>query len=270
MSLRGGARVYWRMVVAGYRRQWQYKAAMVAGMLTNSVFGLVRGAVMLAAVGSAGGFGGYDAGSVGAYVWFSQALLGAVLFADSGSQLAERVRDGDIVVEFLRPVDIQFGCLAQDLGRSVCTLLPRGLPTLAVGLLTFGLTLPTTPSSYLLGLPSVLLAAAISSLTLFATSMIGFWVVETRGIHALHTVLGSFLAGLFVPVHLFPEWLRVVAAATPFPSMLQAPVDVLSGRVAGAGALQVVGVQLFWVLAVALTGRVLLAAGRRTLEVQGG
>ncbi|MEV0358678.1 ABC-2 family transporter protein [Nocardia sp. NPDC050697] len=268
---RGATAAYRRLAVAGFRRQWQYKLALFAGMFTNSVFGLLRGAVMLAAVGSAGSFGGYDAAGIGAYVWLSQALLGAVLFTDSGAELGERVRSGDIAVDFLRPVDLQLATLAGDLGRATCTLLPRGLPTLAVGALVYGgLELPGTPLTYLLGLVSVLLGTAISSLTLFATALVGFWVVETRGIRTLHQVLGSFLAGLFVPVHLFPGWLGAIAAATPFPSVLQAPVDVLSGRVTGAAALAVLGVQVCWLLVMVALGQALLAAGRRKLEVQGG
>ncbi|WP_067659333.1 ABC transporter permease [Nocardia harenae] len=271
LSGRGAAAVYWRLAGAGFRRQWQYKLALFAGMFTNSVFGLLRGAVMLAAIGSAGSFGGYDAGSIAAYVWLSQALLGAVLFSDSGVELGERVRSGDIAVDFLRPVDLQLATVAGDLGRATCTLLPRGLPTLAVGALVYGgLALPDDPVAYLLGLPSVLLGTAISSLTLFCAALAGFWVVETRGIRTLHQVLGSFLAGLFVPVHLFPGWLGAIAAATPFPSVLQAPVDVLSGRVTGAAALGVVGVQVFWLLVTAALGQALLGAGRRKLEVQGG
>lgn len=269
-DLPGTAKVYWRLVVAGFRRQWHYKLAMFAGLFTNCVFGFVRAAVMVAAVGSTGGFAGYDAGSIGAYVWISQGLLGALQFMAAELELAERIRTGDIVVDFLRPVDIQLSNLAADIGRAACTLIPRGLPSLVIGSLTFGLVLPGTPESYLLGALSVLCAAAISFLALFALTMAGFWVVETRGIRTLYQTCGPFLAGLFVPVHLFPDWLRGLALATPFPSMLQAPVDVLSGRVAGWEAVHVVGAQVFWLLVMMALGRVLLAAGRRKLEVQGG
>lgn len=270
LDMRRSSAVYWYLAVAGFRRQWQYKLAMFAGLFTNCVFGFVRAAVMVAAVGTAGGFGGYDAASIGAYVWISQGLLGAVQFMGPSSELRERIRTGDIAIDFLRPVDVQFGYLAADLGRAVCTLVPRGVPSILVGSLTFGLAMPTTPWPYLLGSISVVLAVAVSFLCLFAVATAGFWVVETRGIEILHRTCGVFLAGLAVPIHAFPDWLRTVANATPFPSILQAPVDVLSGRVLGIDALQVVGVQLFWVVAIGALGRLLLRAGRRTLEVQGG
>ncbi|WP_327148063.1 ABC transporter permease [Nocardia sp. NBC_01329] len=270
LDLRGTAGVYRRLLVAGFRRQWHYKLAMFAGLFTNCVFGFVRASVMVAAIGATGGFAGYDAGSIGAYVWISQGLLGAMQFMAAEIELAERVRTGDIAIDFLRPVDVQLGNLAADLGRALCTLIPRGIPSLLIGSLTFGLVLPTAPGPYLLGALSILLAAAISYLSLFALTMIGFWVVETRGFRSLYQTAGTFLAGLFVPVHIFPDWLRAIAESTPFPSMLQVPVDVLSGRATGWDAAALVGTQIFWLLVVGALGRVMLAAGRRKLEVQGG
>lgn len=262
--------VYAQLVRAGFRRQSQYKLAMFAGLFTNCVFGFVRAAVMLAAVRATGDFGGYNEGSIGAYVWLSQGLLGAMQFMGPPLDLADRVKNGDIAIDFLRPVDVQFGYLAGDLGRAACTILPRGVPSVLIGVFTFGLVLPGTPLPYLLGAVSVLLAVAISFLCLFAVALIGFWVVETRGLRVLYQVSGTFLAGLFVPVHMFPGWLRTIAQATPFPSILQSPIDVLSGRITGMAAVSVVAVQVCWVLVVGGLGRILLAAGRRKLEVQGG
>ncbi len=265
-----GLAVYVHLAKAGFRRQSQYKLAMFAGLFTNCVFGFVRAAVLIAAVRSAGEFGGYTEGSVAAYVWISQGLLGATQFMGPPLELVERVKNGDIAIDFLRPVDVQFAYLAADLGRAVCTFGPRVVPSVLVGMLTFGLTMPTTPAALALGTASVVLAVIISFLCLFAVTLIGFWVVETRGLRVLYQTCGTFLAGLFVPVHMFPDWLHAIAHATPFPSILQSPVDILSGRVGGSGAVAVVVVQLFWVLVIGVLGRVLLAAGRHRLEVQGG
>ncbi|MFE3544366.1 ABC transporter permease [Nocardia sp. NPDC059177] len=262
--------VYWTLARAGFKRQAQYKLAMFAGLFTNCVFGFVRAAVLVAAVRAAGDFGGYDEGTIGAYVWLSQALLGATQFMGPPIDLVERIKTGDVAIDFLRPVDVQLSYLAGDMGRAACTFLPRGVPSILIGAATFGLSMPTTPVAYLLGVLSVLLAVALSFLCLFAVALIGFWVVEIRGIRVLYQIVGTFLAGLFVPVHMFPCWLQAIARATPFPSILQAPIDTLSGRVAGMEALCTVAAQGFWVLVIGLLGRVMLRAGQRRLEVQGG
>ena len=51
----------------GFRRQSAYRLAMVAGLCTDVVFGVIRAAILFAALDSAGGsIAGYDQGSVGA------------------------------------------------------------------------------------------------------------------------------------------------------------------------------------------------------------
>ncbi|RMI32999.1 ABC transporter permease [Nocardia stercoris] len=243
---------------------------MYAGMVTNIVFGLVRASVMVAAVRATTTFGGYNGTSIGAYVWLSQGLLGALGVMGPPLDIVDRIKNGDVAVDFLRPVDLQFFYLSTDFGRACCTLLLRGIPSAAAGLVTLQLVLPHGPAPYLLGTVSVALAVTISILLLFAVGLSGFWLIETRGIRLLYQIVATFLAGLFVPVHLFPSWLHTAAMLTPFPSLLQGPIDILSGRATGGVALAILAQQVVWaVLALAL-GRVLLRAGRRKLEVQGG
>ncbi|WP_040805886.1 ABC transporter permease [Nocardia concava] len=267
--MRSDVGVYWQLVKAGFRRQSHYRLAMLAGLITNLVFGFVRAAVLMAAVRANSGFGGYTQGTIGAYIWLSQGLLGAIAFWTL-PDIVERIRTGDVAIDFLRPIDIQFAHLAEYLGRAVYSLIPRGVPSILVGVLTFGLAFPTTAGPYVLGGISLLLAMALSFLSMFAVSLAGFWLIETRGLRALHMICGTFLAGLFAPLSLFPGWLRAIAYATPFPSMLQWPIDVLSGRTAGFAAMEIVVVQCFWLLVLIGVGQLLLRAGRRKLEVQGG
>lgn len=263
---------YWKLCVASFHRQTQYRLALLAGLATNVMFGFIRASILYAAVDSAGGtLGSYDKGSVGAYVWISQGLLGAVHLGMGVDEVSERIRSGDIAIELVRPVDIQLGYLAADLGRAAFSFLPRGVPSVLVGALTFGLVMPSSVLPYALGLVSIALAVAVSFLVRFVfVSLPGFWLVETRGLSTLYVVSCTFLAGLYVPVSIFPDWLRTVAQWTPFPSMLQTPVDVLSGRIVGSEALLAVAVQLCWLVVALAAGWAVLAAARQKLVVQGG
>jgi ABC-2 type transport system permease protein len=263
-------RAYLQLAQAGFRRYSTYRLAIFAGIFTNSVFGFIRAGVMFAAIAAAGGtLVGYDNQEASTYVWLGQALLAPVgLFI--WTELADRIRDGEIAVDLARPIDLQLGWWAADLGRALFQLLARGLPPLVIGALSVGLAVPASWTAYPLGLISVVLAVSISFLLRFAVNLIGFWTVDVRGFLGLYFLLITPLCGLFVPVHLFPEPWRTITYATPFPAMFQSPIDVLSGRVLDGAALALVGGQVLWLVILTIAARVVLWRATRRLVVQGG
>ncbi len=269
--MRATVRVYWRLLVAGFRRQSAYLLAAFGGLVANTTFGLLKVAILFATVRAAGGeLGGYDVALMSTYIWVSQGLLGSVnLFGRI--DIAERIKDGDVAVDFLRPLDVQAAAFTTEVGKSLFNLIPRGLPSVLIGGLVVGMALPDRPAAYLLGAVSVLLGITLSAATVYAwVAAPGFWLVETRGLQLLYMVVSGFLAGLFVPIWIFPGWLQAVAQATPFPAMLMYPVDIISGRADAAGSALLIGIQVAWLVGIAALGQALTRAGRRHLEVQGG
>lgn len=269
--MRATIRTYWRILAAGFRRQSAYLLAAFGGLVANTTFGVLKVALLFATVRASGGeLQGYDVALMSTYIWVSQGLLGSVnLFGRI--EIADRIKDGTIAVDFLRPLDVQGAAVATEVGKSLFALIPRGVPSVLIGALLVGMALPDSAASYGLGLVSMLLGIVVSAATVYVlVAAPGFWLVETRGLQILYMVVSGFLAGLFVPIWLFPGWLQAVAQATPFPSMLMYPVDILSGRADVSGALVLVGIQAAWLAGVLAAGQVLTRAGRRHLEVQGG
>lgn len=263
-------RIYWRLLVAGIRQQATYRLAALGGLVANTTFGFLKVAMLFATVRAAGGeVRGYDIGAMSAYVWLSQGLLGSINL-HGRTDLADRVKNGSVAIDFLRPLSLQAASITTEVGRAIFALIPRGVPSVVIGAAVVGMSMPTAVMPYLLGTVSLLLAITVSFATAYLVAVAGFWLVETRGVQILYMVVSGFLAGLFVPISLFPDWLRIAARATPFPSMLMYPIDVLSGRVVGVPAYGLVGEQVGWLAAVALAGLALTRSGRRKLEVQGG
>ncbi|MFW6204871.1 MAG: ABC transporter permease, partial [Actinomycetota bacterium] len=91
-----------------------------------------------------------------------------------------------------------------------------------------------------------------------------------RGVMTLYVLTSGLLSGHLLPVHWFPGWLAAVAHATPFPSIIQAPIDVVTGRAHGLAAATVIGIQVAWLAVLLGAGRLVFAAGARKLVVQGG
>ncbi len=144
-------RTYRRLLVAGFRRQSTYRLAALGGLVANTTFGLLKVAILFATVRAAGGeLNGYDVGSISAYIWISQGMLGSVNL-NGRTDIATRIKDGGVVVDFLRPLDVQAASIATEVGQSVFALIPRGLPTVSIGIFVVGMTVPGSPAGYLLG-----------------------------------------------------------------------------------------------------------------------
>ena len=244
--------------------------ATAAGVFTNTVFGFIRASIMFAAIGTAGGeLGGYTMLQAATYVWLGQALL-APIEAFGTREVSQRVHQGDIAVDLLRPTGFLGLHYAQKLGRSGFLMLGRGVPPLVVGALVTGLALPEDPLSYLLGALSLLLAITVAFLADMMVNLAAFWLVETRGLTVVYTATMNLLSGFLIPIVWFPDWLLAIARATPFPSMIQTPIDTLSGRVPPEEAAGLLAVQAGWAALLGLAAWAMLRAGTRSLEVQGG
>ena len=261
---------YVELAKAEFRRYSTYRAATLAGIFTNSVFGFIRLGVLLAAIAAAGGtLGGYGPQEASTYVWLGQAFLAPVAMY-AWSDLADRVRTGEIAVDLARPLDLQLSWWVRDLGRAAFALPTRGLAPLLVGALTVGVALSETWTSYPLGLVSLLLGVSVSFLCRYGMNLVAFWTLDVKGFLNLYILVLGLLSGFYLPVHVFPGWLQALAFASPFPAMFQAPIDVMSGRVIGPAAWQVIAGQAGWVIGLIVLTRVVLWRATRRLVVQGG
>ena len=263
-------RGYLELARAELHRHSTYRLAIVAGVFTNTVFGFLRVGVLFAAIQAAGGdLAGYGFRQAATYVWLGQALLAPIAMY-AWSDVADRVRTGEIAIDLARPVDLQLSYWARDLGRAALALPTRGLPPLVLGALLMGLAYPSHWTAYPLGLLSLLLGISVSFLCRYGVNLISFWTLDVTGYLNLYTLALGLLSGFYLPVHVFPDWLLRIAYASPFPAMFQSPIDVLSGRVGGLAAVEVLAVQLAWLVGLLVLTRVVLWRGTRRLVVQGG
>lgn len=255
---------------AGFRRWSAYRHAALAGVFVNTVFGVIKLSILLGVARSAGGtVAGYDPASLSTYSWVSQGLI-AIVVIFGWTELADRVRTGDIAVDLARPVDLQLAWLAADLGRAAWGLLSRFAVPVAFGAALFGFHWPSDPTALGLLPVSVFLAVVVSFGARFLVNLLAFWLTEVRGLVMCYVLVSGLLGGNLVPVQLFPGWLRTLAYATPFPAMLQSSVDLVTGQATGLRALGAVAGQLAWAVGLLLAGRVVLSRATRRLVVQGG
>jgi ABC-2 type transport system permease protein len=258
--------MYLRLAAAGFRRWSSYRVAAFAGMTTNVVFGFMRCAVLLTVFGGATRVAGYDPAAAVTFVWVGQGLIDVVL-AWGNTELPERVRSGDVAIDLVRPWDLQLALLADDVGRAGFSMIVRFLPPMLVGAVFFDLRLPGGALGWAAFAVGVALAVVVGFGVRFLLGLTAFWLLDWRGVFGLYAVVSGLLAGLILPIGLFPGWARVIIWWTPFPATLQVPADLLVGR---GAPLPLLGYQSAWAIGLFVLGRLVLRRAERVLVVQGG
>lgn len=267
-------RVFCSVYARGLRRYSTYRAATLAAVLTNSVFGAINAMVLLALFAVRPEINGYDASDAITQVFIGQALIGVslIIHVSPSLELSERVRSGDVGTDLLRPVPLLVWWLAQDLGRSTFALLSRAIPTFTVGVLFFDITLPGDALRPLAVLTSFVLVALIAFGLRYLYSLAGFWLVDTRGLWILAGFFAPIAAGMTLPLPLFPPVLADVLRLLPWASLVQIPTEIYLGKhtLPGGSLLGGLALQAGWAVALLLLCAWLTTRATRKVVVQGG
>ncbi len=260
------------VALRSFRRYSTYRAATLAGIFTNSVFGVIYSYAYLALWHASPQAGGYDAADAVTYVWLAQALLMTVAVWGGGTtdDLTERIRTGDVAIDLYRPVGLVGWYLAGDLGRSAYHLLTRGLTPTLIGAVLFGIALPSSPTAAVGFAISLPLAVTVSFAIRFLVASTAFWLLDAQGIKVLAGAFAVFFTGMTLPLVLFPGWLGTLAQALPWAAYIQVPIDVWLGRHQGGDLLAALAFQALWVVVLLALCHLVLHAATRKVVVQGG
>lgn len=261
---------YWQVARRSFQRYSTYRGATAAGVFTNTVFGLMKVAVLLAVFRNRAQVGGFDVVDAVTFTFVAQGLL-ATVGGFNGLALGDRIRTGDVVSDLYRPLHFQGYWLAEDLGRAGFQVLARGVPPVVVAALLFRLRLPSSAATWLVFAASLTLGLLISFACRFMVMTSGFWILDTRGPWQLAGSLILFFSGFVVPLSLFPGALRRFAATTPFPSIAQLPIEVFLGKHSGvSGAGSVLLRQALWAAAMLGLAELVVRRAFRKVVVHGG
>ncbi|MFF4412233.1 ABC transporter permease [Streptosporangium sp. NPDC001559] len=259
--------LYLHIARYGFRRHFAYRSAALAGAFTNTVFGILRAYVLIALWTARPGLGGYDLADAVTFCFLSQAFIGPMQVFGGGLQLAERVRNGDVAVDLVRPASLQLWSLADDVGRAAHLFLLRSLPPTIVGAALFELVLPPGPAAWLSFAAGFALGVVVSFAWRYLIALSACWLVDDRGMQSLSLVLTFFFSGMVLPLNLFPGWLGDLARALPWSAMVQVPADLYLGK---RDILDALGFQAAWAVALLALGALATSAARRKVVIQGG
>jgi ABC-2 type transport system permease protein len=261
-------RLDWEIAKRGWRRYAAYPWATTAGVFTNAIFGFLQAYILLALYQHRREIGGFDAADSVTYVWLAQSMIMTV-YIFNWQELALRIRDGSIAGDLSRPLDPQRYWLAFDLGRAPYHFFFRGIAPFVLAAFVFDLHYPSPLDAAAFAL-SLAIAVVVSFGIRFLYNASAFWLLDYRGVMTLTITIVIFFSGMAIPVRFFPDWLRELAYALPFASIIQTPIDVWLGKRTGLALAGAIALQLAWALVLLALGRLAFHRGTRKLVIQGG
>lgn len=262
-------RLSWELTRRSFQRQMTYRAATLAGLATNFFFGLLRVAVMVALYGVRTEVAGIDLQAAITYTGLAQAVI-AYLSIFGWYDLMRSVSSGEVAADLLKPLSYFRYWLAVDLGRALVAFLLRGVTIMVVYAFFFDITVPQSIVQWAALVFSLILGWQLSFAWRFLVNLTAFWSPNALGIGRFAFGLAWVLSGFFMPLRFFPNWAQTLCHLTPFPSMVNTPIEIYLGLLDEWAMLRVLLIQLAWILVMVWVCHIVLRAGVRRLVIQGG
>ena len=264
---------YWSFFKMRLMAGLQYRAAALAGMSTQLVWGAMELLVYRAFwLDSPEKFPmGIEA--LSSYIWLQQAFLALFAMWNWEFDIVESVKTGTVAYELLRPTDIYSMWMARSIANRLARASLRMAPVIAVGLLIpapYGLRLSVSPAVFGLFLLSTAMMVLVVCAYALLVYSLTFYLTDPNGIMVLSVAAADLLGGAIVPLPFMPEGFRRFAELTPFASMQNVPLRIFNGDIPLRSIPGVMGLQAFWIVALISAGCLLTKNGLRRAVILGG
>ncbi len=260
---------YFAIIKAGFDQQLTYRMAMIAGLVTNIFFGILRISVMVALYGDKTMVNGMSLDKALSFICLSQGLISFMELFGS-YELMRSVYDGSITNELIHPYSLFNFYLFKEIGKSMVNLLGRSILLFVLLSLLFAIFIPSQLITWLFFVISILIGWFISYCWRFLVNLAAFWSPDARGWGRLLFGLSQLCCGFFIPLRLLPDWFSKIVNYTPFPAMLNIPMEIFLQITPNQEIPMQILSQVLWAGVLFLLVQIVYSLGYKRLIILGG
>lgn len=169
---------------------------------------------------------GYTSSEMLTYVLLAS-FIGNFALGTRSWEVAEKIVNGDIINNILKPVSIFKFHLARDFADKLTNI---GFAIVEISILIAIFKPPifiqTDPGILLITLLFIILGTLIAFFLAMSFSFIGFWTTEYWAVQFVFYILLSFVTGTYFPLDILPRPLYLVLLLTPFPYLYYLPTKI--------------------------------------------
>jgi ABC-2 type transport system permease protein len=247
-----------------YKEWVAYRTHMVVSLFVGPVFFLVQVFIWQAVFAGRATINGQTLAQMLTYYGVA-AVINYLTFDSADWNLQMLVHTGRFLTFMLRPLSHRFFALSQKVGHRLLGLWVEFIPIYLLFMLVFKISL--IPARPFWAVISIVLSFWMLFLINYCIGIAAFWLTKTDGMRRMFQIFRDTLAGVFIPLTFFPEFLQKVLFFLPFQYVTYVPVQVFMGsyRLGGIALSipEIVGIQAVAVLVMWLASEILLRFGIR-------
>ncbi len=262
-------RVYAEFVRVGFVNTLAYRLRYYTGIVTYFIYVSVYYFIWKAIYANSAAIEGFDFGAMLTYVAVGW-IIRSFYFNNIDQDLSQQVAEGKLVMDLIKPVNIQFMYISQALGESIFRLGLLTLPTAVILLLVYPVKRPASWAHLMGFLVSAILTFFIVAGINFAVGTLAIRLISILGLLRAKYFLLELFSGLLIPISFFPHGVQTALDFMPFKYISYVPLLIYLGKVQGRSLAAALGMQLFWVAALLALGHVMWKWSSRKITIQGG
>lgn len=251
----------------------EYRAAALAGITTQFVWGFMECFVYRAFYESNPDAFPMTFSAMTAYIWLQQAFLAFFSSWMLEGELFDSIMNGNIAYELCRPISIYDMWFARSTANRLSSAALRCAPILLAALVLpepYRLHLAASAQTWFWFLLTLAMGLFMMAAYCMLMYVLAFFTVSAQGLRTLMMAVVDFFAGAIIPLPFLPDAVRAVFEALPFAGMQNVPLRVFSGDLAGSEMCRAVCLQIFWLAVLIVLGKSLCRLAEHRIVVQGG
>lgn len=179
---------------------------------------------------------------------------------DAANNVAVRVQHGTLVKHLLRPIHTFFYDLIGRFSGILVDLVLIAPLFWAVSIIFFKFEVGSV-QHVLLFIVVLLMAVFLNYLIMYLIGTTAFWFKSVYGINDMLIGLTYFMTGAIIPLTFFPGIAQKIAEFLPFQYVRYVPAMILTGKLSVLDSLKALGIQVAWIIILALIFKVVYDKG---------
>lgn len=190
---------------------------------------------------------------------------------DMSYEISSKIADGSLAIELIRPVNFIWLSYLKMLGRICAGFVMRGIPVIICFLpLIFENKDHIKWNAVPFFCCVVLMGHVLYALLYTLIGFIAFLCFEVWAFERLLDDTIRFLSGSFLPLALFPEWLRNISNFLPFRFLFSFPIEILLGNAGSEEILTNMLIMILWIMGAGALLTMVYKKAVNIFVVQGG